>query len=264
MTRERRGVFGEAVEQYQAARPGYPDDLVTDVLTYAGPVQRALEVGAGTGKATVSFAQRGVNLTCLEPDPRMAAELTRQSARFPSVNVIGAAFETWEPMESYDLLLAAQSWHWVDEKTRWDLAHAALKPGGAMALFWNVYALTDPLTQDLLLDIDHRYQVDELCHTPSERPFHDFEGEIELVEGWPGFDLQNDARFTDFVSRRYRREQSFSTSLYLDFLSSLSAYRIIDDDQRDALLRDVADVLDGQGGTVTIGIATDLFMCHSQ
>src|SRR5665213_2368006 len=114
MTRERRGVFGEAVEQYQAARPGYPDDLVTDVLTYAGPVQRALEVGAGTGKATVSFAQRGVNLTCLEPDPRMTAELTRQSARFPSVHVIGAAFEPWEPMESYDLLLAAQSWHWVD------------------------------------------------------------------------------------------------------------------------------------------------------
>jgi SAM-dependent methyltransferase len=263
MTRERRGVFGEAVEQYQAARPGYPDELVTDVLTYAGPVERALEVGAGTGKATVSFAERGVYLTCLEPDPRMAAELARQTAGFPSVNVIGTSFETWEPTESYDLLLAAQSWHWVDEKARWDLAYTAVHHGGSMALFWNVYALTDPLTQDLLLDIDHRYQVDDLGHTPSERPFHDFEGEIEVVEGWPAFDLRNDARFTDFVSRRYRREQSFSTSLYLDFLTSLSAYRIIDDEKRDALLRDVAGVLNAQGGSVSVGIATDLFICRT-
>jgi SAM-dependent methyltransferase len=257
-------VFGEAVAQYQAARPGYPDELVIDVLDYAGPIGRALEVGAGTGKATVAFAEHGVSLTCLEPDTRMAAELARQCAKYPSVTVIGASFETWKPSMRFDLLLAAQSWHWVDEIIRWDLAHSALKEGGVSALFWNVYALTDPLTQDLLLDIDHRYQVDILGHTPSERPFHDFEGEIEQGEGWPAFDLADDPRFTDFVSRRYCREQRFSTALYLDFLSSLSAYRMIDDEQRNVLLRDVARVLDSQRGSVSVGIATDLFMCRTR
>ncbi|HVA52296.1 MAG TPA: class I SAM-dependent methyltransferase [Acidimicrobiales bacterium] len=262
MARERRGVFGEAVAQYQAARPGYPEELVTDVLRYAGTVHRALEVGAGTGKGTVAFARRGVNLTCLEPDPRMAAELARQCATFPSVDVVVAPFETWEPSERFDVLLAAQSWHWVDDNVRWDLARTALKEGGAMALFWNVYTLTDVLTRDALLDIDRRYQVDALGHTPSDSPFHDFDGEIELTEGWPAFDLADDARFTDFISRRYRREQRFSTALYLDFLSSLSAYRMIDDDQRNALLRDVARVLERRGGTVSLRIATDLFMCR--
>ena len=51
-------MFGEVVQDYDQVRPGYPDDLVDDVtaLSGAGP---ALEVGAGTGKATVSFAARG-------------------------------------------------------------------------------------------------------------------------------------------------------------------------------------------------------------
>src|ERR1700692_2225964 len=114
MARERRGVFGEAVAQYESARPCYPNELVDDILNYAGPVGRALEVGAGTGKATVAFAERGVSLTCLEPDPRMAAALVRQTSTFPSVSVIETSFESWEPSERFDLLFAAQSWHWVD------------------------------------------------------------------------------------------------------------------------------------------------------
>ncbi|HUY17168.1 MAG TPA: class I SAM-dependent methyltransferase [Acidimicrobiales bacterium] len=263
MTRERRGVFGEAAAQYEAARPGYPKELIDDVLDYAGPVDRALEVGAGTGKGTVAFAARGVSLTCLEPDPRMAAELKRQTSRFPSVSIIETSFETWEPHDHFDLLLAAQSWHWVNEDRRWDLANAALKKGGTVALFWNIYAITDVPTQVALLDIDRQYHVDVIGHTPSERPFGDFEGEIELAEGWPAFDLVDDPRFTKFVSRRYHRELPFSTTLYLDFLSSLSAYRMIEEDERVALLRDVARVLDSRDGAVSVGIATDLFMCRT-
>lgn len=263
MTRERRGVFGEAVAQYEAARPGYPNELVDDVLNYAGPVGRALEVGAGTGKATVAFAERGVNLTCLEPDPRMAAALVRQTSKFPSVSVIEASFESWEPTERFDLLLAAQSWHWVDEDRKWDLAYAALKERGTMALLWNLYALTDTPTQIALLDIDRLYRVDVIGHTPSERPFSDFAGEIELAEGWPAYDLVDDPRFDNFVSQRHHWEKNFPTALYLDFLSSLSAFRMIDEVQRGALLRDVASVLDSHGGSVSVGIATDLFMCRT-
>jgi hypothetical protein len=194
----------------------------------------------------------------------MAAALVRQTSKFPSVSVIEASFESWEPTERFDLLLAAQSWHWVDEDRKWDLAYAALKDRGTMALLWNVYALTDTSTQVALLDIDRRYHVDVIGHTPCERPFSDFEGEIELAEAWPAFDLSDDTRYVDFVSRRYHWEKNFPTTLYLDFLSSLSAYRMIGEDEREALLQDVARVLESRGGTVSVGIASDLFMCRTQ
>ena len=50
-TRERGQVFGELAEEYDRVRPGYPAELVTDVLALAGPGP-VLEVGAGTGKAS--------------------------------------------------------------------------------------------------------------------------------------------------------------------------------------------------------------------
>jgi len=48
------------------------------VVTYAGrPVRTFLEIGAGTGKATPLFAQRGAAVTATEPDGAMLAELPK-------------------------------------------------------------------------------------------------------------------------------------------------------------------------------------------
>jgi len=67
---ERATIFGEVAELYDAARPGYADALAGEVLAYAGLGGRAaVEVGAGTGKATVAFAAQGIPLLCVEPDP---------------------------------------------------------------------------------------------------------------------------------------------------------------------------------------------------
>ncbi|GAB2920003.1 hypothetical protein [Streptomyces sp. NPDC059173] len=53
----RRAVsFGAIAEAYERFRPGYPPVLLDRVMAYAGhPVRTALEIGAGTGKATRLF-----------------------------------------------------------------------------------------------------------------------------------------------------------------------------------------------------------------
>ncbi|HEX5096633.1 MAG TPA: hypothetical protein VFX21_11490, partial [Acidimicrobiia bacterium] len=64
MTREQRLVFGEVADQYDRARPGYPDAAFDAVVEYAPvrPGDRVLEVGAGTGKATTSMLARGLDV----------------------------------------------------------------------------------------------------------------------------------------------------------------------------------------------------------
>jgi SAM-dependent methyltransferase len=70
--------FGAVAEAYERFRPGYPQELVDLVLAYAEqPVRTALEIGAGTGKATRMFAQRGISITATEPDGAMLAELRK-------------------------------------------------------------------------------------------------------------------------------------------------------------------------------------------
>ncbi len=85
MTREQRLVFGEVAETYDRARPGYPDVVVDDIVARAPQTEgmRLLEVGCGTGKATVPFAARGFDLVALEPSEEMAAVARRNCASYP-------------------------------------------------------------------------------------------------------------------------------------------------------------------------------------
>lgn len=93
---ERALSFGSAASAYERFRPGYPDELVDEVLASAGrPVRTALEIGAGTGKATRVFAGRGIAVTAtvsayLElPDPARRQVLDRINAVLPDrVSVI--------------------------------------------------------------------------------------------------------------------------------------------------------------------------------
>jgi SAM-dependent methyltransferase len=89
---ERRLSFGEVAELYDRARPSYPEALVEDLIELAG-AGTALEVGAGTGKATVLFGQRGVSVLALEPSAEMAAVARRRCARFPEVSIQQVEFE---------------------------------------------------------------------------------------------------------------------------------------------------------------------------
>ncbi len=116
MAQERRLAFGEVAELYDRARPGYPAELIDDVIAFAPAAggTRALEVGAGTGKATELFAQRGLEIVALEPSAQMAAVARRNCARYENVSVEQIEFERWSPAgASFGLVFSAQAWHWI-------------------------------------------------------------------------------------------------------------------------------------------------------
>jgi SAM-dependent methyltransferase len=109
--RERlRASFDKAAELYDRARPRYPAALFEDLadLTGIGPGSRVLEIGPGTGQATLPLAERGCRVVAVELGPDLAAVARRNLARFPTVEVVTAAFEDWPlPSEPFDLVLAA-------------------------------------------------------------------------------------------------------------------------------------------------------------
>ena len=141
-------LFGPAADAYERHRLGYPDAVADLTLAYAAPpVATALEVGAGTGKATRLFAGRGVAVTACEPDPGMAAVLRRATAGLPVKVVVGRFEDLGPSSERVDLLFCAQAWHWTDPATRHDRTASLVRPGGTVALFGLVdagSALLDP------------------------------------------------------------------------------------------------------------------------
>ncbi len=154
--RERANSFGGAARDYDTHRPRYPEQLVDDVS--AGGVRRLLDVGAGTGIASLQFVERGVDVLAVEPDTRMASV-----AQAKGIPVEIAAFEQWEPAgRHFDRVVFAASFHWVDPAVALPKIRDILGDGGKLALIWNRLRPTRPTRAEFesiykdYMDIDAR------------------------------------------------------------------------------------------------------------
>lgn len=138
--RERRLVFGEVADLYDQHRPAYPVRLIDDLADLAelDGSQAVLEVGAGTGKATLMFAARGIPVVAVEPSVEMAAIARRNCSAYPGVGIELSDFEHWDPGgRRFPLLFSAQAWHWVQPAAGYAAAQQALAKHGILAAFWN-------------------------------------------------------------------------------------------------------------------------------
>jgi len=130
--------FGAAAAAYAEHRPGYAEDAVRWALEPVRDRQpvRVADIGAGTGKLTATLAGLGAEVTAVEPDPQMLAELRRA---MPGVrSVPGSAEEIPVPDASLDAVLAGQAMHWFDMDRALPEIARVLRPGGVLAGLWNV------------------------------------------------------------------------------------------------------------------------------
>ncbi|MCQ8193022.1 class I SAM-dependent methyltransferase [Streptomyces rugosispiralis] len=137
--------FNAAAAQYAANRPSYPPALFDAVEELAGrPLAgaRVADVGAGTGIATALLRERGAEVIAVEPGAGMAAQLRRTLPDVPIVRGDGNALPLADA--SRDLITYAQSWHWTDTGRSVPEALRVLRPGGALAVWWNTTAFDVP------------------------------------------------------------------------------------------------------------------------
>jgi SAM-dependent methyltransferase len=138
--RKRGALFETAALDYDSYRPSYPIVVICEIVSLSNlkSSSRLLEVGCGTGKATVHFASRGYMIDCLDPGKRLIAFAKRSCKAWPNVSFRIGTFEDVQLQAgSYDLIYAAQAFHWVDPKLRLSKAAALLRDGGSLALLYN-------------------------------------------------------------------------------------------------------------------------------
>lgn len=137
---------------YDSVRPAYPDEAVAALIDAArsrrgvnapgrdGPL-RAADIGAGTGKMSELLARAGLLVDAVEPSEAMRAQAS-------SVEGVtwheGLAEETGLPNGAYDIVVFAQSWHWMDPERAGLEAARILAPGGVLAIVWNQMAVSIP------------------------------------------------------------------------------------------------------------------------
>jgi SAM-dependent methyltransferase len=239
--------FGVVAGAYERFRPGYPVELFDLVMKYAGrPVRTALEIGAGTGKATRLFAQRGVAVTATDPDGAMLAELRK---RVPAnVKTVQAAFEDLPTGQGYGLVYAAAALHWTNPRDRWSRIAAFLEPGGVFASFGGPIRLAHPAVEEAVRAARATFlDSDEIPSPDGTPPEHEMQ--------WPGTELQRSAWFADVEQSVIGRRLTMSASEYVGHLSTVSAYLELPASQQRQVYGRIMHVL-----PETVEIAADIIV----
>jgi SAM-dependent methyltransferase len=237
--------FGAIAEAYERFRPGYPAELFDMVMTYAGqPVRTALEIGAGTGKATRLFARRGVAVTATEPDGAMLAELVKHVPA--NVKTVQAAFEDLRPNKTYGLVYAAAALHWTKPEGRWTRVAALLEPGGVFASFGGSAHLVDPAVEEAVHAARAPFLESDEVPSPDGTP-------PEHAMQWPGSELLRSEWFADVQQFVIGRHLTMSARDYVAHLSTVSAYLELPASEREQVFSQIMQVL-----PETVEIAADI------
>jgi SAM-dependent methyltransferase len=227
---QRVAEFDAAAVAYDRYRPRYPAALFDDLLKMDGleANDSVVEIGAGTGIATVPLADRGLRVTALEPAPAMAALLKAKVG--PRVKVIEGRFEETVLFGPVKLIAAFNSWHWVEPTMGVERLVELLDSGGLVALVWTEVSAwgQDPFAERLA----------ELSGRPWVGRFPEIVNSREAVAA--------DRRFAPLGERRYRFERT------LDAQAFVEVTRTYGHTLTEPLLAEIATLIHNEfGGTVT-------------
>jgi SAM-dependent methyltransferase len=257
--RERlRLTFDTAAERYERIRPRYLPDVFDEIERFGGLGRgsRVLEVGCGTGQATIDLATRGYEVVAVELGAELAAIARRRLVGFPDAEVIVADFERWElPAEPFDAVVAATAFHWIDPEIRFQKAADALQPGATLAI----------------IDTDHVAGGTEPFFVDAQDCYERWDPSTEsglrlspasAVE--PNTDeVARSARFGPTTVRSYEWDQVYTTADYVDLLLTYSGHLALEPSLRADLLDCIARLIeDRYGGSITKHYLTTVRLAH--
>ena len=223
--RERlRETFGSVAELYDRSRPTYPTAVFDDLAELARlePGSRVLEIGPGSGKATVELARRGYAVTGIELSPELA-DVTRRNV--PEARIVVTDFEQWDaPEAGFDAIVAFTALHWIAPELRYAKPASLIGPGGVLAV-----VATRHVRNDDPFWLDSQEDYDAVTPHPSNGP-PPLPDEIAPLE----FDQE---LFPRIERRRYPVETVYSPDEYIALIGTYSENIALPPAQRAELFR---------------------------
>lgn len=239
-----RATFDGVAETYDAVRPAYPEKLIAEIVSLAGlgADSSLLEVGTGTGQITRPFAERGFELVGLELGQNLAKFTREKFADAPNVDILNTSFEDYKPARRFDLLLSAQAFHWIEPEFGVRKTAELLKPGGKVALVWQLDRSSDTAFYKATTPCFETYvSASEQPDRPSPA------GGFEIYRQA----LHNSSLFFEPHTWSLRGQTIYSKEDYLKLLNTFSNVIALESKTRTEFLAEIAEVIDDFDSSVT-------------
>lgn len=245
---------------YDEIRPSYPEKLIEDVI-YKSDLKlndRLLEIGAGTGKATIQFAEKGFIVHAIELGEDMAKILKDKCNDHTKVSVDVTSFEEWNcsTNQKYDMIYSAQAFHWIDTNIKYKKCYQLLKDNGYLALFWyNPCNDNLPLTKEIEEKVEKivekyvcNYFIDK---GKPERSVHAGTSKEDEIKA----EIESSGLFKLVEKIEYTQETKNNASQYLKVIKSVPAFASIFDGLDDSIIenmdKEIEQVINTYGGYVS-------------
>jgi SAM-dependent methyltransferase len=230
--------------EYDRFRPGYPDALFEMIALRLRLPERPLvvDLGAGTGRASLAMADLGWRVTAVEPGKPMLDVLRQRAADAGLVvgTVQASAEDTGLDPDRVDLVTAAQAFHWFDKPRALAEMARITKASGGAAVFWNV---RDAQRSAFLAD--YAALLRRMTDSDEDPGIGRYEssGRDETREAFA-----ESAWFEDPELVELRQEVAMTPEDFIGMAFTASYVRVgLDPEQQDRFRRELEAVLDSHG-----------------
>lgn len=239
---QRAQTFNHIAELYDRGRREVPAHVFDDLFFVSGidpQGANVLEIGCGTGQATLPLARRGCRVTALEMGANLAGMAREKLAAFPLVSIVNCRFEDWQPEgRSFDVVFAANSWHWLDPALKYGRAAAALRPGGVLAF----------------TKANHVFPADCDPSFPAIQQFYVEAGMDRMPwpppspDDTPDFrtDIEQSGLFEDIQVIRRTDIESYTADEYIGLMNTASDHRLLDPAKRERLFAEMRRLIEAR------------------
>jgi SAM-dependent methyltransferase len=232
----RRLTFGAHADEYERARPEWPEEAARWLVPEGAEL--VVELGAGTGKLTRAVAALGVRVVAVEPDPRMLAVL--RGLGLEGVN--GSAEAVPFDGGVADAVVGGSSFHWFELRPALREIHRVLEPSGRLAFGWNHRDERHPTIA----------RMSEAVYDAQART----RGPRWKTRDWAA-EITADGLFRDVEHTLFEHEHQLPREALDDHLLSYSGVAALPEDERRRVSHEVAEILDADpsvsdGGTLRL------------
>jgi SAM-dependent methyltransferase len=255
--RSLRTTFDDVAELYDEVRPGYPQQLVEDVLGLSRVPSggRILEIGCGSGQATLPFARRGYAMLCLELGKNLAALAAAHCRPYPNVEIQNTSFEVWPVVSrGFDLVMSAGAFDWIPPEVSYRKAAEALNDAGFLALFSNHSRGADTPFFRAVGEL-HREIAPGLVGAAQTRSLDVLDREAVAAIDASGL-------FGRVMVRHYAWWATYSAESYVKLLNTYSAVRALPEGTRHHLLAGIRELVSRTGGVVETQYVSALYVAR--
>lgn len=251
--------FDVFAKNYHSVRPGYPSELYKDIKDVCGISNASwlLEIGAGSGIATIEIAKFGCQIVAIEPGAQLAAIARKQTRGLAKVQILEKTFEDFRSSERFDTILAFTSFHWLKSGDKYQEVLNLLNDSGSLVLVWNWFFQTNSPAVAVVNKVYHEFLSDVYpgqmgVAEVNEDTFSTLvQREREVV--------QNPLFFPVFL-KKYLVEYNYNAQTYPKLLNTFPKVIEVEEQRRLRFLEHISKAVK-KYGKISVPILTSLIIC---